>query len=321
MKEFMGLDNVRPGVIREPVVTLGTFDGVHLGHRKVLTETITWARAVGGESVAITFDRRPRAVIRHEPTFFITSLEHRLELFREIGLDNTIVLRFHTQTAGMTPEYFAREIIYNTIGARRVALGFDCRFGRGGKGNIETLRALTDEKGAPLFETREVPAVTVDGRKVSSRAIRAAIEKGDVEGLDKYLGRPYGIMGLVIHGDSRGREIGYPTANLNIHHEICPPVGVYHTRARFRTGAYAGRIFESATYIGSRPTFLMVGDEPRVRAEVHILEDFHNNVYGERLEVMFVRRLRGEQKFPGAGALADAIKHDIDGILHQRPRS
>jgi riboflavin kinase/FMN adenylyltransferase len=314
MIEFLGLDNARPEVLRGPVVTLGTFDGVHLGHRKVIQETIAWARATGGQSVIITFDRHPRAVIRHEPTQFITSLEHRLELFREMGVDCAIVLRFHAKVAEMSAEDFARDVLYKFIGARRVALGFDCRFGRGGKGGIETLRGMRDEDGRPMFETREVAPVLVDGEKVSSTQIRRAIEAGGVEKAAKYLGRPYSVMGSVVHGDNRGHEVGYPTANLNLHHEISPPAGVYHTRVIFKSGAYAGRQFESATYIGNHPTFLAFPDEAPVRVEVHILDEFHDNVYGERMEVMFVKRLRGERKFGSMTALAEAIKHDIAHI-------
>ena len=314
MIEFLGLDNVRPGVLRSPVVTLGTFDGVHIGHRRVIQETISWARATGGQSVIITFDRHPRAVIRHEPTQFITSLEHRLELFRELGVDCTVVLRFHTSVAEMPAERFALEVIHKAIRARRVVLGFDCRFGHGGAGNIETLRNIKAEDGSALFEAREVAPVLIDGERVSSTQIRRAIEAGDINKAARYLGRPYSVMGSVAHGDSRGHEIGYPTANLNLHHEINPPSGVYYTRVIFRTGAYAGREFESATYIGTRPTFLLLPDEAPVRVEVHILGDFHNNVYGERMEVMFIRRLRGERKFSSPRALAEAIKHDIAKI-------
>jgi riboflavin kinase/FMN adenylyltransferase len=311
MIEFLGLDNIRSGLLRNPVVTLGTFDGVHLGHRKVIEETIKWARETDGQSVLITFDRHPRAVLRHEPTQFITSLEHRLELFRELGIDCAIVLRFHTALADMPAERFAREVLSGAIGARRVVLGYDHRFGRGGAGNIETLRNLTAEDGSPLFETRKVPAVFIDGERVSSTKVRKAVEAGDMQRAAKFLGRPYSVMGTVIHGDSRGHEIGYPTANLNLHHEISPPSGVYHTRVLFKTGKHSGRRFESATYIGTRPTFLAVTDEAPLRVEVHILDRFDNNVYGERMEVMFIKRLRDEEKFSTPGALAEAIKNDI----------
>jgi len=314
MIEFLGLDNIRPGQLHNPVVTLGTFDGVHIGHRKVIQETIAWARAVGGQSVVITFDRHPRSVIRHEPTQFITSLEHRLELFRTLGVDCTVVLRFHTSVAEMPAERFATDVIYKAIGARRVVLGFDCRFGRGGAGNMETLRNMKAEDGSALFETREVAPVFVNGERASSTEIRKAVEAGDINKAARRLGRPYSIMGSVVHGDSRGHEIGYPTANLNLHHEISPPNGVYYTRAVFRTGAYAGREFESATYVGTRPTFLMLPDEAPVRVEVHILGDFNNNVYGERMEVVFIRRLRGEKKFDSPRALAEAIRDDIARI-------
>lgn len=318
MIEFLGLDSVRPDMLREPVATLGTFDGVHMGHRLVLEQTMAWAREAGGQSVVITFDRHPRDVIGHMPTLCITSLEHRLEIFRQVGVDCAVVLRFLAETAHMPPEDFAQRVLHRAIGARRVALGFDCRFGRNRKGSIETLRNMRDEDGGPLFETREVPPVYLDGRKVSSTEIRQAIEEGDLDRAARQLGRPYSIMGKVIHGASRGRDIGYPTANLNLHHELCPPNGVYHTRVVFRSGAYQGRTFESISYIGTRPTFLTADYESRRWAEVHILDEFHNNVYGERMEVMFIKRMREERRFDSATSLADAIRHDIDTILRKK---
>ncbi len=384
MIEFLGLHNVRSEELRSPVVTLGTFDGVHLGHRRVLEQTAAWAREAGGQSVVVTFDRHPRDVIRPAsrgsfppeadsrpvssdtvpedmrtrsqkaakggpasrgsfpsrfltsntaseamrderekaaeggPTLYITSLEHRLELFKQLGMDCAVVLRFREETAMTPPEEFARRALYQAIGARRVVLGFDCRFGRNRAGGIDTLRGMKGEEGGALFETREVPPVYVEGRKVSSTVIRSAVETGDLERASKYLGRPYSIMGKVIHGDSRGRDIGYPTANLNLHHELSPPEGVYHTRVVFKTGAYSGRPFESVTNIGTRPTFLKSAREGRTWVEVHILDEFHNNVYGDRMEVTFVRRLRDECRFDSRESLAEAIKEDIARIMNAR---
>lgn len=352
MIEFLGLHNVRSEELRNPVVTLGTFDGVHLGHRRVLEQTAAWAREAGGQSVVVTFDRHPRDVIRPAsrgsfppeadsrpvssdavpenmrtrsqkaaeggPTLYITSLEHRLELFKQLGMDCAVVLRFREETAMTPPEEFARRVLYQAIGARRVVLGFDCRFGRNRAGGIDTLRGMKGEDGGALFETREVPPVYVEGHKVSSTVIRSAVETGDLERASKYLGRPYSIMGKVIHGDSRGRDLGYPTANLNLHHELSPPSGVYHTRVVFKTGAYSGRPFESVTNIGTRPTFLKSACEERTWVEVHILDEFHNNVYGDRVEVTFVRRLRDESRFDSKKSLAEAIKGDIARIMNAR---
>ncbi|RKY23665.1 MAG: riboflavin biosynthesis protein RibF [Planctomycetota bacterium] len=314
MMEFMGLDNVRADQLRAPVVTLGTFDGVHLGHRRVLEETLAWARDVGGHAVVVTFDRHPRGVLGHRPTLCITSLEHRLELFRQIGVDCAVVLKFHAATAGTAPEEFAGRVFHDAIGARRVVLGFDCRFGKGRAGGIDTLRDMRADDGGPLFEVREAPPVYIDGRKVSSTDIRAAIEAGDLDGAARYLGRPYSIMGKVIHGDSRGHDMGYPTANLNLHHEIGPPTGVYHTRVVFKTGAYRGRAFTSVTNVGTRPTFPTGSHGGRIWVETHILDEFHDNVYGERMEVIFVRRLRAERKFASGKSLAEAIKKDIEQV-------
>ncbi len=297
--------------LKEPVVTIGTFDGVHQGHRAVIKTVVDWARDIDGESTVITFDRHPRSVLNHTWHGCITSLEHRLLLFEQNGVDCCVLLRFHQENAEMGAETFVREIIHEGLGCRRVVLGFDCRFGRNREGGIETLRKMRDRDGGPLFEAREVAPLTIDGRKISSTEIRTAIKEGRLDDAALLLGRPYSIVGTVIIGDGRGRRLGFPTANMNLHHETNPPSGVYHTEAIIHSGSRKGQRFNSVTNIGTRPTFTAAQEKPRAWVEAHLL-DFEGDLYGRRIELVFLRRLRDEIRFPGPGELKQAILADIE---------
>ena len=299
-----------------PVVTLGAFDGIHRGHRAVLKGATDWARDIEGESVVITFDRHPRSVLNGSWHGCITSLEHRILLFEQHGLDCCVLLRFHRENAQMSAEAFARTIIYESLGCRRVVLGFDCKFGRNRGGDIKTLRAMHREGGEPLFEVREIAPLKLDGTKISSTSIRAAIMEGDLDGAGLLLGRPYSIVGTAIRGDGRGRRLGFPTANLNIHHEISPPSGVYHTGVIILSGSRKGRRCNSVTNIGTRPTFSSGQETPRSWVETHLL-DFEGDLYGEHIEIVFIRRIRDEIKFAGPGELKQAILADIESVRNK----
>ena len=294
-----------PDAFRRPKVTLGTFDGVHLGHQRVLRHVVTWARATGSDAVAITFDRKPRHVLAATPFEQITSLQHRLRLFEEIGLDAAVLMDFTAEVAALEPEEFAAEWLARRLGADGVLLGHDTRFGRGGRGDLALLQRLGREH---RFEACSSEVVEVDGAPVSSTRIREAVRTGDLPAAERMLGRRVSLLGTVVHGAGIGRGLGFPTANLDLHHEIRPPEGVYATLA-----SVGGRVYESATNIG-RPPALTPG-APRSRAETALVEtfifDYSGDLYGQDIEVQFVARLRAEQVFTDTEALKAQIALDV----------
>jgi len=194
-----------PRPLKRPIVTLGVFDGVHLGHQQLIRELIQWAKEEEGETVILTFDPHPQVVISEMTTSLLTSLEHRQVLFEQLGVDVSVVLEFDRALAEVTAEDFAREYLRDWLGAHGVLVGFDCRFGKGARGNIDLLRSLTLELG---FEVRAFEQVHLGELVPSSTAVRAAISAGDLEKARAKLGRPVSILGEVIKGDGRGHALG-----------------------------------------------------------------------------------------------------------------
>jgi len=295
------------------VVSVGVFDGVHLGHQAILAENISHSRALGSVPTLVTFRHHPKGVLIGRAPRTLTSLEHRLELFRGAGIAQTVVLTFDEGLRRIGAEEFARGFLTGGLGARRLVLGFDSKFGRDREGTPERLRRLG-------FDVVVVPKVLVGDRPVSSTAIREAVELGDLEGAARMLGRPVAVYGDVVPGDGRGRQIGFPTANLDLHHQLHPPPGVYACRARIvrkEDGAGAPRRFLAVANVGHRPTFAKAGvpppDAPLV--EVHLL-DYREELYGEHLELEFLAFLREERRFPDLGALREAIASDIERARH-----
>lgn len=288
-----------PRPIQRPVVTLGTFDGVHLGHQALIRQVNDWAREIGGESVILTFDRSPKAVLSGMPPSFITSLEHRLVLFERLGVSVCVVLEFTQQLAQLTAEDFVREYFQDWLGAAGVLLGYDCRFGNSARGNVDLLKQLAPRFG---FEVRAFEQVRTGNLVPSSTAIRQAIASAQLDQAAAMLGRPVSIFGDVVRGDERGRKIGFPTANLDPHHEVVPPSGVYACRVEVGSKDY-----QAVTNIGVRPT---VTDAAQQTIETHLL-DFSDDLYGRVLEVRFVARLRSERKFAGIEELKAQIAADI----------
>jgi len=287
------------------MVTLGTFDGVHLGHQAVIRSTVDWARERGGESVVLTFDRHPRRVIRGEAPGLITSVEHRLVLFEQLGVDVCVVLKFDAALADMEPEVFVQRILVDWIAARGIMLGYDSAFGKGGRGDLSLLRSLGETHG---FDALTCAAVELDGEVVSSTTIREAIEGGDLAGASRMLGRPFSLLGTVVHGSGLGRSLGFPTANLDLHHEARPPRGVYLTQA-----IIAGHVMPSLTSIGSRPT---LHREPEAGTVVEVyIEGCDRSLYGEEVEVQFVQKLREEVAFGSAEALVEQMQKDRQAML------
>ena len=287
---------------RGAVVSIGMFDGVHLGHRAILSANVARARALGAAPTVITFRRHPKVLLLGRGPRTLTTLEHRLELFAREGIEQTAALAFDARLRALSAREFVDEIAVRGLGARAFVLGFDSKFGRDREGTGEYLRNLG-------FEVEVAPKVSLFGRPISSTVIREAIELGDLASASAMLGRMVGVFGRVVHGASLGHRIGFPTANLDLHHGLHPPPGVYACRVRHLPTRGAGRTFLGVTNIGFRPT---VVPEPALRpqVEVHLL-NFEGDLYGERIELEFVARLRGEQRFSGVDELARQIARDV----------
>jgi len=287
------------------VVSVGVFDGVHLGHLEILRRNLAAARELGARSTVVTFREHPKSLLLGRAPRTLTSLEHRLELFRRAGVEHTVALTFDDALRSIPAADFARDFLRGTLDAKRLVLGFDSKFGRGREGTPEFLVGLG-------HEVEIVEQVVIHGRPVSSTAIREATELGDLDAAAAMLGRPVAVYGEVVSGDRLGRRIGFPTANLDLHHELHPPTGVYAVRVRvvrYGPGAAVGEPLLGVANIGYRPTVAAVRpDVPRI--EVHIL-DFARELYGEHLEVAFVERIRPERKFDGLPALQAQIALDV----------
>lgn len=304
MRIFRGFDSLDPGEFENPVATIGVFDGMHLGHRAVIDSTRDLARCFSGESVAVTFTIHPRLVLTGKAPAPITSVAHRLVLMERYGLDKAVVLPFDETVRSMSADDFADRVFREGIGARGLVLGFDSRFGKNRQGDLEFVREWAKDKG---IRVRSAPPVLKEGRPISSSAIRAAIAQGQHDLAQSMLGRPVAVYGLVRRGKGRGRKIGFATANLDLFGELCPPSGVYAGWARRQ-----GRWQPALVNIGGRPTF--DGENAEVSVEVHI-PGIEEDLYGEEIEVQFIRRLRDERRFPGIDELVAQIRKDRDELF------
>jgi riboflavin kinase/FMN adenylyltransferase len=295
-------DRLRPGP-RGAVVSLGMFDGVHLGHQAILAANVARARELGSQATVVTFRRHPKALLLGRAPKTLTTLEHRLELFERAGVEHAVVLPFDEALRGLSALDFVRVVALEGLGARCFVLGFDSKFGRDRGGTPESLRAAG-------FDVQVAPKVVVQGRPVSSSAIREAVELGDLAAGAAMLGRPVSVFGRVIHGDSVGKGLGFPTANLNLHQGLHPPPGVYACQVHHLRAEGARRSHPGVANIGFRPT--LGGPPPRrPQVEVHLL-DYQGNLYGQRLELEFVARLRGEQRFASLAELSAQIARDVE---------
>jgi riboflavin kinase/FMN adenylyltransferase len=290
---------------RHPKVTLGTFDGVHVGHQEVLRQLGAWAAGTSSPSVIITFDRRPREALGRSAPDHITSLRHRLLLMERFRIDAAVVLTFDAELAAWAPERFVREVILGAAGADGVLLGHDTRFGHGARGDVALLERLARRHG---FEVCSVPVVMLDGAPVSSTRVRQALQAGDLDQAARLLQRPVSTLGTVVRGTGRGKGLGVPTANLDLHHEVRLPEGVYATRTGFE-----GRWYASVTNIGRPPSFESGGApylSEEVATETYLL-DFREEIYGKEIEVRFLAHLREEYHFASPAALKKAIARDV----------
>jgi riboflavin kinase / FMN adenylyltransferase len=281
------------------VITLGNFDGIHLGHQELVRMVIRRAQEINGRSVVVTFRPHPLKVLAPEKCPPLISIyEEKIRLLEKLGIDVLVKIPFSLRFAEMTPRDFVKTILCDLLGARDIYVGFNYRFGRGREGNTATLKEMGSEYG---FSVHEVEQISFRGEAVSSSLIRKLLRDGEVEHAAQLLGRAYALTGVVIRGDGRGRTLGFPTANIAPKHEIVPSNGVYAVRLFIRDNFYDGIV-----NIGRRPTF----NKDTLAIEAHVF-DFSEDLYGEEITIFFSRKIRKEKKFGSAEELIRQIQADI----------
>ncbi len=299
MKIFHGTENAN--IARPTVLTLGVFDGLHIGHQRIMRQVVERAKSVKAVPTAITFDPHPRAVLHPESAPpLLQTLDQRIAYLEFLGVEQTIVIKFDSEFAASPAKNFLNDIIRDRLHAKEVYLGKGFAFGKDRGGNIELLRKLSTELG---FVADEVEEVRLRGRRVSSSEIRELLARGKINLARQMLGRPYGVEGVIIRGLRRGHTIGFPTANLKPHNRVIPKYGVYAT-ATLIDGTWR----KSITNIGVRPTFEK-DNEPSIESYIF---DFDGDLYGDVLRVRFLHRIRDERKFSGIDELKTQITRDSE---------
>ena len=299
MKIIRDIDNI-PEDLTGGIITIGNFDGIHLGHREVFRKIVKEAGARKKKSVVITFDPHPQKILHPEkrPFFLLASLDEKLDLIRSCGVDAVILITFSMEFAGITAEEFVEDILWGKLRLSKLFVGYDYVFGKGKGGNAKSLKAYGKELG---FQVEEIGVVKTGGMISSSTNIRLSILDGDVRLASEMLGKPYDVCGTVVKGYRRGTDMGYPTANIQSE-KVIPATGVYAIIAELEGIRHRGVI-----NIGNNPTF---GNE-EISAEVHLL-DFEGDIYDKTITIFFIDRLRDEIKFKDPEALARQIKKDIE---------
>ena len=298
MDIIVGIENIRRK-FRNPVLTLGNFDGVHLGHQRIFKELKEEARKTNGEAIVFTFDPHPLKILAPQSCPpLITPFKKKLMLMERSGIDVLIVATFDQAFAGTTPEAFVKEILVDKIGARKILVGYNYNFGKDRQGNVEMLMRWGQKFG---FEVKVIEAMKVNHIPVSSSKIRELIQDGKMGEAAQLLGRNYLLIGKVIWGADRGKRLGFPTANLEILNGLYPKTGVYAVEVIMGDKTYPG-----VADVGYNPTF---GKNP-LSVEVHIL-DFSRDIYGEEIQLVFLERLRDEKAFENPELLARQIRKDV----------
>jgi len=311
MKVFYGLNDIQES-LPNPVITIGNFDGVHLGHQKIFQDLKNEAKKIHGTDIIITFFPHPLKVLFPDKApHLITTLDERLRLIRACGNEVIVCIPFTRAFSNLSAERFVQEILVEKFGVQEVLVGQDARFGKDREGDIDFLR-----KSAKRFHfsVREIEPVQVRGMETSSTKIRRCVEKGELRQSAAMLGRLYGITGTVCEGDKRGKSLGFPTANLSTDAELLPPNGVYAVWS-----TVGDTVMPGVANLGVKPTF----SGKQFSIEVHLF-DFDENIYGESIRMDFVERIREERTFPNAQALIDEMNKDSQKakeILQEDPSS
>lgn len=291
---------------KNTVLTLGTFDGLHPGHLKIIDKLISCSRENGWRNLVITFHPHPRTVVSNNFNIkLLTTPEEKTEILEKLGVENLLTINFTKEFASLTPEEFINQYLVDSIGVSGVVLGYDHHFGKGRGGDVDLLKKIGKEKD---FSVTVVDAFYVNDEVVNSTKIRNALIEGNIVKANALLGRKYSFSGTVISGDKRGRVLGYPTANIKLssQQKLLPAIGVYAVNVLLQDNKYNGLLS-----IGNRPTFYDEGD---LVTEVY-LYDFNNEIYGEKVTVELVERLRGEEKFNSAEELINQMNKDKENGL------
>jgi riboflavin kinase/FMN adenylyltransferase len=298
MRLFHGTDNAE--IQRPTLLTLGVFDGLHLGHQLIMQTVVERARAIGAVPTVITFDPHPRAVLHPESAPpLLQTFDQKIEAFGVLGIEQTIVVRFTKEFSSIRAADFLRDVVRERLHAQEVYLGKGFAFGHNREGNIELLKRLGTQHG---FVAGEVPEVSLRGRRVSSSKIRELLSRGQVNLARRMLGRPYGVEGLVERGAERGHKLGFPTANLRPQNRVIPKNGVYVTGTLID-----GQWRRSVTNIGLRPTF---GEATEPSVETYVM-NWDGDLYGDVIRVRFLYRLRDERRFSSIEELRTQIERDV----------
>ena len=286
--------------LKTPIIALGNFDGVHLGHQEILKRVVEKAKMKGGTGIVVTFEPHPLKILspgKCPP--LIISFREKAELLEQAGIDILACLHFDREFAGLNPSEFVDKIIVEGIGAKEVFVGYDFAFGKGREGDTNTLKKLGKKFG---FDVNVVEPIRVANKTVSSTLIRNLIREGNVREASIYLGRYYSVRGRIIGGDKRGRKLGFPTANIHPHHELIPKEGVYIGEVHL----HDNKNYKSLINIGTRPTF----GEHELNIEAFIF-DFDKDIYGEFLKVSFLERIRDEVRFETSELLISQMTEDL----------
>ncbi len=299
MKIYDGIDHFPR--LNFPVVTIGTFDGVHVGHQKILSRIIELARKHGGKSVLITFWPHPRFVLNngHGDLKLLSTFEEKASYLRKLGIDHLVKIPFTKSFSENSSEAFIQKILVEKIGTRKLVIGYDHKFGKNREGSFEHLKANEAQYG---FEVEEISRQDIDDVGVSSTKIRKALEEGEIDIANEYLGRFYSLAGNVIAGQQLGRSLGFPTANIQLidSYKLVPGDGVYAVEVMHKAHLYHGML-----NIGYRPTV----DGVSKVMEVHIF-NFNEDIYNQEIRIFFVKKIRNEKKFSGVDELKLQLMRD-----------
>ena len=291
---------------KNAVLTIGTFDGVHRGHKAILQQVVNHARQVHGESVLLTFEPHPRKLLfPDQPLGIITPLRQKLKLITDLGIEHIVVVPFTREFASLSAQEYIERFLVGIFNPKSIVIGYDHRFGHDRKGDLKLLEKCEQQGG---YELMEIPAQLIDDAAVSSTKIRHAVTEGRMEDASQMLGRNYSFTGTVMHGHKLGRTIGYPTANLKPEdpEQIIPAIGIYAIQA-----LYNGTMYNGMMSIGYNPT---VTDTKDIKLEANLF-DLGEDLYGEELEISFIKRIRDEQKFDSIEALKQQLHKDKEDVL------
>ena len=300
MKIFTDISEVEGK--KKAVVTVGTFDGIHKGHTDIINFVVEEAKKENAESFVVTFEPHPRIVVSDKEIKVLTTFEEKVALFEKLNVQNLLVINFNAEFAEINYEDFVKTYLLRKINASHIVIGHDHHFGKGRGGNEDKLISLAK---ALNFSLTAVSPVNVDGFLVSSSKVRNALEEGDLELANLLLGRNYNMNGIVVEGVQRGRELGFPTANIEplSRNKLIPKSGVYAAKCRINNTVYYGVL-----NVGKRPTFEL---QDKVFIELHLF-DFDNDIYSKQVELEFVKRLRDEKKFSSKEELIGQINKDVE---------